>query len=419
MWNLADFLSMHGIGHAIATKAKTLKIFWYSIVIACISLAIYFLYQLFTDYYKYETDWTVTEVVGNSIAFPVVTICNGLRRYFLNQTNVSLFTDGFVEYTKKSKDFCFFNLQSCSLSGMSFAPKYHEPSCVVFNQNESLDQELPFLSAGLETVFFINRSDTSVQNKGPKEYIPRMDAVRVYLHSKEVYLDLHNSHVTAKLGFFTTIVIKKVKIVREKAPYPSNCTNDELKQLNFYPGNYTQQGCFDTAWSKVSYPKCGHVYDAMEPYFPKENYRKVEFNKTCLDNLVLKQGYKYDVCPLPCHEVKFDIKVQTETKWPLENDLTAFRKMVSNMIESNVTDEYIYSNFGKVLIAYDTFDVVEYQEKPKYSTQKMLSDFGGLIGIYLGASLISMIEIFIVCGCLVMNVFTKGKKVEIAAEVDQ
>ena len=410
---------MHGIGHAIATKATTVKIFWYSTVITCTSLALYFLYQLFTDYYKYETDWTVTEVVDNSIAFPVVTICNGLRRYHLNQTNVSLFADGFNEYANKSKDFCFFNHQTCSLSGMSFAPKYHEPSCILFNQNESLHQEIPFLTAGLEVKFFINRSDIFVNDTKHRELISRMDAVRVYLHSKDVFLELSNSHVTAKLGYSTTIVIKKVKIVREKAPYPSNCTNDDFKQLNYYPGNYTQQGCIDTALTRVTYPKCGYVYDALKPYFPKENYDEVEFNQTCLDSLVLKQGYRYGVCPLPCHEVKFDVKVQTETKWTLGTDLTTFKRKISNMLESNVTDEYIYSNFGKVLIAYDAFNVVEYEEKPKYNTQKVLSDFGGLIGIYLGASLISVIEILIVCVRLMVNVFTKGKEKAATVEVGQ
>ena len=89
------------------------------------------------------------------------------------------------------------------------------------------------------------------------------------------------------------------------------------------------------------------------------------------------------------------------------------------MLESNVTDEYIYSNFGKVLIAYDAFNVVEYEEKPKYNTQKVLSDFGGLIGIYLGASLISVIEILIVCVRLMVNVFTKGKEKAATVEVGQ
>ena len=406
---------MHGIGHAIATKVRAVKIFWCTILIACISLATYFLYQLITDFLRYETDWAVTEEVSSSIAFPVITMCNGLRRYHMNKTsNVSLFTDGFVSYANKSERFCQFDNKPCSKP--SYSEKIHEPSCLVFNKDENLQQRMPFVSSGLAVEFFLNTSDMSIKDEKEFEFLPRMEAVRVYFHTKDVYLELYNSHVTAKLGFFTIFVIKKVKFSRAKFPYPSNCTNDESKQLTFYPGNYSQQGCYEAAWNRESYLKCGYVFDTIIPYFPYHKYSKVEFNKTCLHTLKFDKNVP---CHLPCYEVRFEIKAQSESRWPLEPELGRLRKSVSSMLKFNVSNEYIYSNFGKVLIAYDALDVKHYEEKPKYNTQKVLSDFGGLIGIYLGASLISMVEIFIVCGRLLVNAFSKDKKKSIAVKIDQ
>ena len=416
MWNIVDFLSMHGIGHAIATKVKAVRIFWCTILIACISFATYFLYQLFTDYLKYETDWTVTEHVNSSIYFPVVTMCNGLRRHHINKTeNVSLFTDGFASYANKSERFCRFDHGSCSKT--SYSHKVNEPSCLVFNKDESLQQRMPFITAGLAVEFFLNKSDISIKDESKLEFIDRMEAVRVYFHTKDIFLELYNSHVTAKLGFSTIFVIKKVKFSRAKFPYPSKCTNDESQQLNFYPGNYTQQGCLGTKFNHDNYLKCGYVSDSIKPYFPFENYRKVEFNQTCLESL--KFDPSSTSCNMPCYEVRFEIKAQSETRWPLEPKLSRLRETVSNIFKFNVSNEYIYSHFGKVLIAYDALDVVHYEEKPKYNTQKVLSDFGGLIGIYLGASLISMVEIFIVCGRLLVKAFSKDKKKSIAVKMEQ
>ena len=114
MWNISDFLSMHGIGHAIASKGKTINIFWCSVVITCIVLAAYFLHKLLTDYLEYETYWAVTEEVQSSIAFPVVTMCNGLRRYHMNQSNISLFTDGFTAYKNENKNLSRISSRSTS-----------------------------------------------------------------------------------------------------------------------------------------------------------------------------------------------------------------------------------------------------------------------------------------------------------------
>ena len=75
-----------------------------------------------------------------------------------------------------------------------------------------------------------------------------------------------------------------------------------------------------------------------------------------------------------------------------------------------MTDDYIYSNFGRVTIGYDEFEVDHSEEKPKYTVQKVLSDFGGLIGIYLGASFISMAELLAAGAYVLFGLLKKAKE---------
>ena len=54
---------------------------------------------------------------------------------------------------------------------------------------------------------------------------------------------------------------------------------------------------------------------------------------------------------------------------------------------------YMQRNFVHMRIYYDSLDYTITEQKPKLSYQSVLSDIGGLLGIFLGASFMTMIEI--------------------------
>ena len=396
----ADSLTMHGIGRVLTTGSKKVRAVWSILLIVSVTFASLFIKVLVSEYFEYETDLVHKARVKRSMPFPVVTICNGLRMY--NASDRPTFTDGFEWYkaklaNSKMSHFCQFNRLKCLKINLTYHEHPHKKSCLVFNPNESIHQTASMVKNGLEINFFINNSDTTESNFD--NYSPKSPVAKIYIHSSRVISFPYNDKISAKLGHSTKIVIKKVRTVRQKYPYQSNCTNDEEKKLSYFPGNYTVDGCLATIYQIDLYKTCGYKIADMEPYFPYDKLGpKVPYNQTCFRELIERgvanadgqSGYE---CPLPCHEEIYEVKAWSEMKYPLDPQLSRFKEMFSNKMGINVSDDYIYSNIGQLVIGYEDFQETVYEEKPKYTAQKVLSDFGGLIGIYLGASFISMAEL--------------------------
>ena len=328
---------MHGIDHVFSKKSFKGRLFWGVLVLVSIGFAVYFTYQLVSDFMKFETDWSYTIEISQSLTFPVVTICNGMRLYSFEKG--AIFTEGFQHYAKKNTKFCKFSNKPCGEMNMTYSTIPGKTPCIKFNAAKKLPQLVPSGKSGLNMEFFINRSDVFQPNDIYKESVEQV--ANIYIHSSATYVYLGKSQIKAKLGYSTQYIIKKVKVLRLKSPYTSHCTDDNKKSLSYYPGNYTVFGCFLTQWSIDAYKQCGYVVRSLRPYFPYKKYKKGNFYTGCLDKLP-KRNFK---CPLPCFEERYEIKASSETKWPLEPELSQLRKDVGEQNQT-LSDEYIYSSFG-------------------------------------------------------------------------
>ena len=405
----ADSLTMHGIGRVIATTSGGVRAFWSTLLLASVTFASIFVFQLVSDYMKYETDLTFTAEVHQNMKFPVVTLCNGLRIY--NVQNKSTFTDGFQWYSAANQHFCQFDKQPCPFSNLTYRERIHEKSCLEFNFDETVHQKMPMLNSGLVIDFFINESDITVANNN--FYNPREEAVKVYIHSSKEFPFFFNNQLVAMPGHTTKIVIKKVRTIRQRRPYKSNCTEDEDGSLDYFPGNYTVTGCLLTHLQIILYKHCGILIEDIRRFFPFKKYGTARPDNECLQKLMkttkIFGSEATPECPLPCFEEKYEIKSSTVSKYPLEPQLSMYKKLFLQEKRFIASDYYIRSNIGRVVIGFDDFQEVSYEEMPKYTMQKVLSDFGGLIGVYLGASFISVAELLAVGMYLLVACIRKVK----------
>ena len=389
-----DSLTMHGIGRVLTTGSKRVRAVWSVLVISSIAFAFYFISILVKQYLAYETDLSYTHEVKSAMVFPVVTLCNGLRTY--NVENKSTFTDGFEWFSNANPWFCQYNFQNCQNSGLMYEGNPRAKSCLVFNAKEKVQQTSPSVSSGLQVDFFINNSDITVSDLD--YYNPRAPAVKVYIHSAD-FLPTLGSDVVAKLGHLTKLVIRKVHTKRMPQPYKSNCTHDKEKALDYFPGKYSVPGCLFTILQSWMYKYCGYKIGDLEAYFPFERLGvgSVPLNYTCVNEVFNgynnHEGNSLSMCPLACSEVKYEVTTSSEMVFPLEPQLGDFKKLFSNYTGTNVSDKFIYSSIGRVIIGFEDFTEIRYEEIPKLTVQKVLSEFGGLLGVYLGASFISLFEL--------------------------
>ena len=395
-----DSLTIHGLGRVRSTKKNLMKIFWALLFLACLCGVVYSTYETLRLYFDYESYLSVTTEVKKSLALPVITMCNGLR--FKSGKNTSVFTDGFDKYTDTYKRFCLMGVDICE------KPKIDQslPSCIIINPDENWKQYAPRPGMGFKMDFFLNDSD--INTTSYNIYDPSIMAINIFIHSKDVDGYQVDEVVRVKPGFLTEITIKKQRFTRLQHPYISNCTVHKDKR-DTYPGNYTVNGCMKRNFDTLVQSMCGNIYTK---YNNTEKLSK-EMNN-CKINTLKKLPSLIDenVCQLPCWEVKYEVKSHYETKWPIGYEMELVKNHANRSFGFWPTDDYVFSNFGRVVIGYDQFEVLHFEERPSSSPNKLLSDIGGSMGIYLGASIISITELFVVVSTLVIALLSKIKKVK-------
>lgn len=59
----------------------------------------------------------------------------------------------------------------------------------------------------------------------------------------------------------------------------------------------------------------------------------------------------------------------------------------------NILYEYLYKNMTKINIYYDSFEYTVISQIPKIKMEDFLAGIGGILGLFLGASILSFVEI--------------------------
>ena len=152
-------LTMHGINHVFSKRSFKGRLFWGVLVFVSIGLALFFTYQLLSDFMRFETEWLHTIEISQSLTSPIVTICNGMRLYTFEEG--AIFTEGIQNYAEKNTKFCHFNFTPCREMNITYGIIPGQTPCINFNAAQKMHQSMPFTRSGLNVDFFINRSDVS------------------------------------------------------------------------------------------------------------------------------------------------------------------------------------------------------------------------------------------------------------------
>ena len=123
-------------------------------------------------------------------------------------------------------------------------------------------------------------------------------------------------------------------------------------------------------------------------------------------------------CKIPCVSHKFDFTI-SHLRWPVleeaEEHLQKFK--ISQPQARNWTLEDIYKNLLKVQIYFSEFDVDEIEQRLAYTWDMVPSDLGGLIGLYIGASVYSVLEVFSFIFSLIYYCYqTAGRRTSVKSD---
>lgn len=178
------------------------------------------------------------------------------------------------------------------------------------------------------------------------------------------------------------IKIDKTIIKRLPAPFPANCSNN--KNGDIFPGRYSRHSCIESGNFIRMYEQCGDTLDYTRNYIPEHIKRKHKRNDSvakvehCIRTFSRKELNPASDCRFPCEDL--DLHVVSS----VHEGNHAFKK---SKIPNDTTRYEINVQFQRV----DTYKIME--EKELYTWDQMACEIGGFIGLIMGMSIISLVEV--------------------------
>lgn len=214
--------------------------------------------------------------------------------------------------------------------------------------------------------------------------------IKVSIHEPHVYPRLNEHSISISPGVDAFIELKKVIEKTLRPPYSSvECVSTDTKYNFKHSPNaeYNYEACMlDCMYDFVFLDGCncsftgddhGRILCSLDDYY------------FCLDQK-FQEYYTNDCdCLHPCNEVNYEysmsmleyptpmiVEVAKRDNWPWQT---------KEDIKNNVIHLYVY---------YKSLDYTEVEQVPAYKYDALMADLGGLLGLFLGASLVTLLEIF-------------------------
>ncbi|KAM3718505.1 Degenerin-like protein [Dirofilaria immitis] len=286
---------------------------------------------------------------------------------------------------------CSFNQKDCDIEN-DFKLYYDQAygNCYTFNWNRSKQVTAHQAGAnfGLRVLLY---ADTS-------EYLPTSESVgfRITVHDKWVVPFPDAFGYNAPTGFLSSFGVRMKKFNRLVPPH-GQCLKESKRNVeSIYPGfNYSIEGCHRSCNQKEVVRICG----CANPAYPIPKAAKTckvtdHIARECIKNATLhfsrliSEGNLTDcVCHQPCSEVNYEV-TYSAARWP-----SGTTKVMECISTDDLCMERYRKNAAMIQIFYEELNYETLTETPAYTLTSALADLGGLTGLWIGASVVSLMEI--------------------------
>ena len=378
----------------------------------------------YADSYMDKTLFELFKINPDEINTRTIAIHNQLRQYVLNKIS-----DPAFDYAHKQKF-------GYSIDETLIDCHYNDENCL---RNTSLDFTW-YYSYKYGNCFTFNSGFTYLTDF-PSETTPRVDLIaktvkkpgvqfglnlemfagsRDTLYSLKTYgaiLFVHNqtsrpensAGILLKPGSQTNIEVKKAFTSILAKPY-SDC--EDLTRLDFdrtlysvlesHSLEYTQQDCLDLCMQQeiIAICKCYFLeFFQLNNTRPCLSLSEIEcankyyeqFNEKDIVNLCQKQ------CPLECDSQKYDYTIST-SGYPSDGYLNVLKTLDTVKGHYNkdfpLTDDQLKRDVLSVNVYFNDFLYVETTHARKMTEIDLLANIGGTLGLCIGLSLTSVVQVF-------------------------
>ncbi|CAD5209385.1 unnamed protein product [Bursaphelenchus xylophilus] len=304
----------------------------------------------------------------------------------LNQSEIGRIGYDKTEFITK----CSFNGRQCSIED-DFSV-YIDPSfgnCFTFNYNTSkmIRSERAGSNYGLRFQVFVNISD----------YLPTTEAagVRITVHSptEQPFPDTHG--YSAPTGFVSSFAIRLKSINRLPMPYGQCVQDGKDEDYIFQDKEYSTEGCQRTCIQKYLVQKCG----CGDPRFPTyQNHSNCPVAVSALRDCLraeMKHAARLDtcICQQPCNQEVYTVSYSC-ARWPSGQSAGASQEC-GPLLTPQQCLHFHREQAALIEVYFEQLNYESLKESEAYALPNLLSDFGGQLGLWMGVSVITIMEVCI------------------------
>ncbi|XP_054708571.1 degenerin deg-1-like [Uloborus diversus] len=452
--DFATSATAHGLRRIFETRSSFGKLLWIFIFLSALAGCTYHCSFLIRKYLSFGKVTSTEEIHAKELDFPALTVCNlnivkkqfleeqleknknttheRLKGFcfeseetFLNRSNAKDLSDIWENLGVTLDHLKWYGHQVYDLIVQC---TYNAKDCF----NRSITKDLPlktenitisdYPSTRLGYCHTIKLNETTlgltltlnIERDDYWDLLSPEFGVRLLIHPREAYPTLDRGGIVLHPGTKTYISIRIREIQRLPAPY-GDCTttfrdsplasllkhrDEDFLKYHYY---YTYEFCQTLCRESLLLQECHCVEEQINsthkfcnPCNKAEEDCKDEFKKRFDDN---DTNACTQLCRPACEDTRYDFTLST-SEWPniefQDFVLKRWPELRSDFTEGNssgsVNETYLNKNFLRVHVFIQEMNYLRFKDVEAYSLPELFADLGGCLGLYIGVSLISIIE---------------------------
>ncbi|XP_048379542.1 acid-sensing ion channel 1B isoform X1 [Stegostoma tigrinum] len=414
--------NLHGMNHIFVEGGCGVRqVLWGCAFLSSLAIFLYQVVDRVKYYLEYHHITALDEMDSSFLFFPAVTLCNFNRFRRSKITSMDLaFAGSLMGYTKGMDPgfqlappvrndgapfsmYELFNRTSHQLEDMLKDCRYRMEECgpenftvvftrygkcYTFNSGQTKDQ--PILTTmkggtgnGLELMLDIQQDDY-LPVWGETDETSFEAGIKVQIHGQNEPPFIDQLGFGVPPGFQTFVSCQEQRLIYLPPPW-GDCKSTPMDSDFF--DTYSITACRIDCETRYLVENCNCRMVHMPgdaPYCTPEQYR--ECADPALEFLVEKDS-SYCTCETPCNMTRYG-KELSMVKIPSKASAKYLAK------KYNKSEDYIGENILVLDIFFEALNYETIEQKKAYEVAGLLGDIGGQMGLFIGASLLTILELF-------------------------
>jgi hypothetical protein len=232
--------------------------------------------------------------------------------------------------------------------------------------------------------------------------------VRLAIHPPGTMPFVAENGISLATGLALYAGLRLVNVTRLGSPYPPCVAG----MLEGYDSAYTLEACTHTCLDRTIARNCQCRRPGYEQYYTITQRHNLSLCQTqaqidCKLGVVdeYNAGERECECQVACESINYDILLSSND-WP---DETQWYELVDSVCEmDDISCDFLLANerekatimrrnFLSVNIYYQDLNYETIEENPAYEDAQFYSDLGGAVGLWIGATMFTIVELLSVC----------------------